>query len=275
MKRLLPLLLCIVGCSPADGVVIGSDSLVMSSLLFSRQNDGVSDGFDLDGVTSEQGGDSGCGHGDFVGVDGAEGIDNAGARLIVLLEQTEAVATESLIQQQINNGEVMILLTFEGLDDRLNDDSVDVILERAWGTPMVGNDGWIEPGQTLERSPEVAPIRVEDVPLVDGVLELSGLDVLFPFTIFDYSIDLTIADVSLRVRLDPTSGGEGVFGGRIDPQEILDVAIGSNIDQALQDSLPDLFYTLSDLRDDNGDCRILSGTFLFDTRQVYLFEDGE
>ncbi len=160
MARLL-LLLLVAGCAAPVEAPVSSDSLVMSQLLFSRQDDGVSDGFDLDGEVSEQGDDAGCGHGDFTGLDGTPGVDNAGARLIVLLEQTEAVATEALIQQQINNGAVMIVLTLEGLDDRVNDDSVDVILERAAGAPFVGNDGWIEPGQTLELSDEIAPIRID------------------------------------------------------------------------------------------------------------------
>lgn len=270
--RALCLLLALAACSPVEEEAPTSESVVLSTLLFSRQVEGVSDGFDVDGLTTEEGDSAGCGHGDYVGLDGTPGVDNAAARLIVLLEQTEARAAEALIQQQINNGEVMIVLTLEGLDDRVNDDSVDVILERASGTPMVGTDGFLEPGQTLEYNREVAPIRVDDVPLVDGVLEVQGLDVFFPFAIFEYRVDLTIAHASLRLELDPFAGGHGVFGGQIDPQEILDVAIGSNIDQALQDALPGLFDSLADLRDSNGECKLLSSAFLFDATDIYLFD---
>src|SRR5690349_652528 len=78
------------------------EALVVREILLGRIEDGVSEGFDLDGVVSEEDGATGCGVGDTVTPEGVPGVDNALARLIPLLELTEAVAVEGLIQNSIN-----------------------------------------------------------------------------------------------------------------------------------------------------------------------------
>src|SRR5687768_14774767 len=131
---------------------------VMREIRFVRQVDGVSDGFDLDGV---DGGLEGCGIADFTSPDGVPGVDNAFARMIPALELTEAAAVEPLIQDAINSGQLLLLVELAGVDDTAEDECVDVGLMRGAGEALVGGDVLLVSGQTLEVDASVEPAWVE------------------------------------------------------------------------------------------------------------------
>ena len=78
MWRLLPALLAACGpaadsADPSEDYCDGGGSTelaLMTTMVFGRQDDGVSVGFDLDGHVSDAGDDEGCGVADLVSPDG-------------------------------------------------------------------------------------------------------------------------------------------------------------------------------------------------------------
>ena len=89
-------------------------AVLFTSLRFGREReDGSAPGFNLDGDVSVLGGSTGCGRPDHVDPEGVEGIDNAFARIVPLLDQTEAVAVEGIVLDHIESG-ALLLLTMAG-----------------------------------------------------------------------------------------------------------------------------------------------------------------
>lgn len=245
-------------------------AVVIDALLFGRElEDGVSDGFDLDGTT-----DAVCGIPDFAGPDGGEGIDNAFAYLLPALELTEAAAVESLVQAAIDSGALLVTFELEGLDDLVNDDCVDLVVGRAAGVPMVGTDGQLLPGQTLDRDPAIPPVRIEDVAVVDGTFE-APFSITLPVTIFEVDLEFTLLDGRIRGTIDPDGTVHGVFGGGVDIDYLLSIALEENVDSDLHDILAALLGTWSDLAPDGtGTCTQVSITFAYTTTALFFFEDG-
>ena len=144
-------------CSPVPGECgVSKDEphvVVLNRLALGREVDGQSMGFDLDGQVTTEGGADGCGIGDYQGFDGRAGVDNALARLIPVLELTEAVALEDLAQLAVNQGELLIMVQLDHLDSYAQDECVDLTLFRGEGVPTIGTYGVIEPGQTFDADP--------------------------------------------------------------------------------------------------------------------------
>jgi hypothetical protein len=243
--------------------------LVIQTLRFQRAEDGVSDGFDLDGTTEAV-----CGITDYTDPEGASGIDNAFAYLLPALELTEAAAVESLVQFAIDSGELMITLELEGLDDPVDDDCVDLVLGRAAGAPMVGTDGRLLPGQTLDRDPAIEVLRIEDVAVVDGTFE-APFTITLPVTIFDVDLEFTLLDGRIRGTVAPDGTVTGVFGGGVDVDYLLSIALEENVDPGLHDILAALLGAWSDLAPDaTGQCTQVSIHFVYTTTDVFFFDEG-
>ncbi len=272
IQRAIPLAaLLALGCTAEPEPE--SQSIVLTEMLFARADDGVSEGFDLDGLTTEQGDEAGCGQGDFVAPDGQTGIDNATARLVILLDQTEALALEPIIQQEINNGGMLLILELIGLDDPQDDDSVELVVHRGDDVPLVGTDERLEGGQTLGLAADDEAARIPDAWVEDGVLHASGLRVRVPVEVFDFATDFIIDDATIRLNLEDEGPHHGVVGGSLDWGSLMGEIANSGIDDGLSDSLPGIFDALSDLRDERGECSLLSATMRFQAVPVFLFEE--
>ncbi|TNE86307.1 MAG: hypothetical protein EP330_21435 [Deltaproteobacteria bacterium] len=270
MRRLLPLVL-LCACSSSSDTRWG----VLSFIELGRQTDGVTHGFDLDGITSEEDGDSGCGIGDYTSPDGVEGIDNAMARIMPVLDATEASALEPLINQNINLGEVLMIFGVNGIDDPLDDEEVEVTFVRGYGAPIVGADGRIVSGQTFERDESLEPVTVEGS-LENGVLEASGLDVTFPIEIFDANPVLDVQNVTVHFEYDDKGDFVGYLGGALNYDRIIEGVEDAAVDAALLDTLPLLFENNADLpSEEDGECSRLSVTIEFDGLNAHLFEPPE
>lgn len=269
MRSLLPLLF-LTACGSSQETRWG----VLSYLELGRQTDGVALGFDLDGTTSEEDGSSGCGIGDYTSPDGTQGIDSAMARIMPILDATEAAALEPLINQNINLGEVLMIFGVSGIDDPLNDEEVDVTFVRGFGAPIVGADGRIVSGQTFERDETLEPVTAQGA-LVDGVLEASGLDVTFPIEIFDASPVLDVQDVTLHFEYDDKGDFVGYLGGALNYDRIIEGVENAAVDAALLDTLPLLFENNADLDSEDGECTRVSVTIEFDGLNAHLFEPPE
>ncbi|MCO4746751.1 MAG: hypothetical protein KC912_18290 [Proteobacteria bacterium] len=274
MKRTLCIVLglALSACSSPGETQWGA----VSFLTLGREVDGISLGYDLDGLDSEEDGSDGCGIGDYESPDGATGVDNALARVMPALDATEASALEPLINQNINLGEVLMIFGLSGVDDPLNDDEVSVTFVRGFGAPIVGSDGLLVSGQTFERDTDTEPVTVDSASLVDGVLEASGVAVEFPIEIFDASPVLDIENVSLHFEYDERGDFKGYLGGALNYQRILDGVADANVDAALLSTLPVLFENNADLdSEEDGRCSRMSATIEVDGVNAHLFEPPE
>lgn len=274
-----------VACAPApeadpvDGARTCDDPAaakvgVMTAITFTQAKDGVSDGFDLDGLVTELGDRDGCGVEDFVDSAGNEGIDNAFGYLLPALEATEAIAVYGLIQDAINSGELLMMYELTGVDDLQNDDCVTLTIMRGDGTPAVGTDGFLVSGQTFDRSVEVAPSVALNAQIVDGVVEAEGLEVNLPLSVFEVTLDLHLQNVAVHLEFDENGIATGYLSGGFEAEIFVELVNNNPVDQILRDLVPLLLDQYADLDPfAAGECTHLSAGLAFDSTSAYFFED--
>ena len=261
------------GCGPTgEGATGETYAGVMNTVLFARADEaGVSSGFDLDGQTTLEGDPAGCGIPDYTSHEGAPGVDNAFARLIPALELTEAIAAEDLLDDTINSGELLLLIEVSGVDDRYNDDSVDVRFMRGMGPALLGSIDELLPSQTFAIDPEVPVARAVSVPLVDGVVIADNLNLSIPLDIFQYHIIMDLTRASLRIELLEDGGFRGYFGGAYDYAQLLEVTENSELNPTLIAALPPMLDGAADMINDEGDCAQISTTIEYEALPAYIF----
>lgn len=256
-------------CSGTDATEVG----VLMHVEFARAVDGVSQGFDLDGVDSTLGGSSGCGIGDMVDPDGNPGIDNSFANLIPTLELTEAQAVEGIIDNTIKSGELLLMFQLADVDDLQDDSCVDFTLLQGQGTPLLGTDGELLADQTFDPDPAAPSTSVAGLSMAGGRVVAAPLDVNLPIQVFDLSLDFTLASGAMRVDRNEDGTFSGVFGGGVDPAYLLAIAGTEDVDDALYGILEGLLANAADLDfDGDGECEALSINFEFQAVGAYFYE---
>jgi hypothetical protein len=248
---------------------------VVDELWFARIEDGVSDGFDLDGDSSTVGGDGGCGVADEVGPDGQAGIDNAFGKLIPALELTEFVAAEDLINSTIRSGELLLLGELSGVDDLTDDDCVGMAMRRATGEPLLGTDGAFLPGQTLDLDPEFSDVELAEQQLVDGVASGRPFQLDLPVQVLNASLEFQLRDGAMRLDLTEDGDASGIFAGGLNTADLIAVAGEEGIDESVVNVLSGLLDNVADLDpDESGQCQAISVTLGFHATPVYIYEDA-
>lgn len=264
--------------APGDTAVLATcDSLdtaeryLVRTLVFGPESDGVAWGFDLDDHVSSVGDLEGCGKQDLVDPDGNTGIDNAFAGLLPTLEQTEAIAVETLIQDAVNSGALLLALELSGVDDRWNDDCVTVRLGRAEGVPLLGNDGLLLDGQTLSWEPDSLGPPIQAA-LVDGALVASPFTVDIDLRVITADVKLSLLESGLRLQLDEDApSASGFVSGGFRTAQLLDVLSDQAIDGDLRTILEQGLPLLADLVDpETGACDQMSVTLEYDAVRVFL-----
>lgn len=281
MKPFFPLVLLALtaACSPAPAASCSTSDAppeigVIRKLMFARETDGVSDGFDLDGAMTLADEPTGCGVPDYTGPNGEPGIDNAFARLIPALMLTEAQAIEGIVQNAINSGELLMMFSLTGADSPTDDDCVDLEVLRGLGQPNLGTDRQLESGQTFDRDPSVPPTYAEGLSRVDGSLEAHGLELAIPLQIFLLSLDFKLENAAMRIDSEEDGTYRGVMAGGIDVESLIEVASYQKVDAALLGILESLLTGNVDLAPDAaGECQQISMTFEFEATPAFLFED--
>lgn len=243
--------------------------LVARRLAFARLNEaaGISEGFDLDGALG------GCGVDDYTDPDGVTGIDNAMAKLIPVLETTEAAVLEPLLQDSVNSGAMLLMFGLTDLDGEADDACVDVDVFKGLGIPMVGYDGWILPNQTFEVNPDTPVTAAPTAALVDGRLDVGPLDtVQLKITILDLQATVTLHDVRLRFEPEAEGRWTGLVAGGVVVQDIVDVATLQNVDPAVFELIGPFLELLADLApDETGTCTQISMTLEFDAVPAFVY----
>jgi len=276
---MLSFLASFLGCDsppPAPACEDGDELVfVTSAITFSRQENGISDGFDLDETVSTAGGTTGCGVADFTSPLGEPGIDNSFANLLPVLEATEAQAVESLIAQAIASGELLMLWRVRGIQSSESDDCVQVEGFRALGAPLVGNDGLLLPEQTFALDPSVPAVQAQGS-ISDGRLFAKDLEVELPVQIFSTYIPMVLHGAQIEFSLPNEHGpSSGRLAGGVETAIIQEVADGENVDDALSGIVAALLAYHADLEPDTstGECQQLSFTVNTTLLPAFIWEE--
>lgn len=237
-----------------------SRSAVVTTLSFTRESPkGTAPGFDLDQFQSVGEDDNSCRKKDFVDPEGRAGIDNQLAALIPDVEAIVGDAVDGLVQGAINDGQLLISLDLEGLDDLRNDACIGVTVGLAQGKPSLGTDGVIEGFQTFTVKPGATQSHGEKGRIDDGLLTVGPMNVDIPLKLFDVSFTLHVYDAYFRFRVDEDGFMDGYLGGGIVPEELID---GIKDGAGLDDIIPlvrTVLKTSADLKpDENGKCQQVS-----------------
>lgn len=197
-------------------------------LVAEAQEDGTVVGLNLDDRVDDEPAPETCGKLDFTGPDGTLGVDNQ----LSLFGPTLALFggdPAALIQGAINEGSLLILLEFEGLDSFENDSNVTVRLHFGEGPTDVGNDGVLVPGQSFDIKPGTVSVEMRNARIVDGHMDASPFETILPVAILDQRFNLPIFTGHLSIDFDADTGEvDGVLGGAV-PVETLITDLVSEI----------------------------------------------
>jgi hypothetical protein len=233
---------------------------VVSSITHARRDNGVVWGLDIDGVNSANTDPTGCYKEDLVDPNGNTGIDNAFSALIPALESTEAVALESLVQQSINNGNLLLMVEIAGVNDWQNDDCVNVSIWRGQGTPLIGTDGNLMTHQSFFKDQSMPNSHIEGMKIVDGVLVASPLNVELPVQVLDEDLNFKMSDGGIHISLTEDGHMSGFFTGALPISTLTDITTLPDVN--LPEFVQDLVASAADLYpQEDGSCAAISVAF--------------
>lgn len=271
------------GCVAERGPVCTTEAgqhdtvVLFRGITFTREEMGTSDGFDLDGRVSDRGDAQACRKPDFVASDGRMGIDNQVSQLLPIIEeQTGGLRLDDVLQTAIDNGQLLIALELIGVDDPMNDPCVTVRLRPVVGTPLLGTDGRVLPGQTFDLDPAGEVSTVEGARLVDGVLEIGPAPVALPVQVLDARFTLHVEASRMRLVRADDGTWQGILGGGISVDEMIQVAQGLTIPSDLMGAVMLVLRTYADLdRDEAGACQAISATLAVDGVSAFLYAGAD
>lgn len=249
-----------------------SQAAIVTTLAFTRESPkGVAPGFDLDNLVSTGADEGSCNKVDFVSADGTPGIDNQLAALIPEIEAVVGNAVDGLIQGAINNGELMILLELEDLNDVRDDGCVKMSVQFGKGKPMIGTDGVVAGFQTFSFDSASPVSRGETGYIDNGVVTISPIEMALPFKIFDVDFTVHLHNGIFRYEMDENGFMKGYIGGSIVSEEILD---GVKDGAGLASKIP-LFRLALDgnadvAPDEDGQCRQISVALAFTAAPAFI-----
>lgn len=278
--------LLVSGCTEADptteapiveDLATQSESIghtaVVTSLGFGRQDeDGLSLGTDLDGHVSSFRDSEGCFASDLVDPDGTEGIDNNFSQLLPALDAVGGGTIEDLVVGAINDGRLLLMIEVTGIDDYLDDDSVVVTLSRAVGDTFVGNDGYLEEGQTFDRDPDRVPYPSKATQIVNGWVTAGPFQLDMPMQFFQHEILLDLRDAVLRFEVREDGTFSGFIAAGVPVEQITAISEIDGTDR-IGEVIATIVPEFADLRGSDGECDAISATILFDSRLAFFYEN--
>ncbi len=251
---------------------------LIRTLAVARETEtGVSRGFDLDGAVSENNDSTGCGRPDFTSPDGEEGIDNQFARLLPTIESVGGAAFETLVQNAINEGDLLILVELTDVDSLENDGCVGLDVMYGVGTPYLSTDSYVEPWQTYDIDINRPHSRVDEVAIRDGRLEAGPLLFQIPFAVFDFIFPVDLLDARIRLDFDAKQRtGSGLISGAITVENMLEIANGIEGGEQFPPLIDRIGRRMADLRpDEDKKCTALSTAMTIDVIGAFIYPDSE
>jgi hypothetical protein len=251
--------------------------VVFDTMSFTKELEaGIAPGFNLDGLVSDHADEESCGQLDYTSPEGVPGVDNQLAKLYPFFELVGVGAVEGLIQSVIEEGGLLFMMQFDGIDDFLNDDEISLIIRTGQGVPLLGTDGKILAGQTFHIHPESPDTVTANARIEDGVIYAGPFTATLPLRIFGMDYQLTLFDTQIRAEWTEDGGlTSGIFGGGVSIEELY--AIGETAakdDASVLAAIKILVKDSGDLApDENGECQQVSAAFSFTSVSAFYFED--
>lgn len=240
----------------------------------------VAEGLDIDGLDSPNGDFESCGMKDYTSPDGEPGIDNQFGGLLPVIEGF--VGTENigqLLAAAIANGQLLVLLAIDDLDDPKNDDEVTVRIAAGRGAPMLDGNGKYITYQTFGVDRETAPVSKLPGKVKDGVLHIGPGQAVLPVRVLDADFNLELEHAIGRVELTPDGGGglkmEGTLAGGIAVEQFKEIVKGLTIGEDLMMTASNLIGLLADLdRDEEtGKCTRVSAALRMETTPAFVLDE--
>ncbi len=186
----------------------------------------VTTGFDLDGVdsTSEAPGANACAHSDFAGPDGEPGIDN---QLWLVLGCIKGYARGGTIDEfavnNIREGQRTILVRLTGVDDRQNDDDVELGIFSSPDPIPVDATGAMLDRASLSITEDPRYRNLVDARIAKGVVEAGPFDLRLDFKGQYLVAEYALRDAKIRLELLPDGKLRGQLGGYWDIEQFYDI----------------------------------------------------
>lgn len=241
----------------------------------------VAEGLDIDGVVSPDGDAASCGMKDFTSPEGEPGIDNQFGGLLPVIEGY--VGSENigqLLATAISNGQLLILLAVDGVDDLNDDDDVTVRISAGKGTPLLDGQGKFITYQTFGIDHVTAPVSELPGKIEDGVLYIGPGEAVLPVRVLDAKFNLDLHGVIGRIELTPDENGGGVtmkgtLGGGIAVADFKDIIASLNIGQDVIQMATGLIGLLADLErdEDTGKCTQVSAALRVETTPAFVLDE--
>lgn len=274
MRSALVLLL-LAACNPQRPECIPpsrSLSGIVTELAFTRfgSDSLVVDGFDLDARRSKDEDSASCNQPDYIAPDGTEGVDNQLASLLPLVDGLTGGALDGAVQSAVNNGQLLLAFTLDDVDDLCNDDDVTLRVQRVSGTPLVGADARLDAGQTFDLIPEeietVLPAAIKG-----RSVEVGPTTIPFPIAILDAQLTVRFYSGRLRIALAEDGSMDGLVGGGLDHDEVMERVRGLTIRENLMTTVDGAMRLFADLApNEAGVCTQMSAAVRLSARSAFV-----
>ncbi|MBL8605499.1 MAG: hypothetical protein JNK72_26445 [Myxococcales bacterium] len=255
-------------CQPSNT----TRSAVIARFGFVRpamNNAAVAEGLNLDNRVSTSGDSLGCRQADFTSPTGEAGIDNQLARLLPVVDAMTGGAFDGAIQGAVNNGQLLVGISLEGIDDPQNDPCVTLAFTRVSGSPFVDSNMLLDKGQTYELQRD-RPVTRVSAALRNGVVTAGPFLLPLPITVLDANFVLNLHQAQIRATLREDGSLEGVIGGGISVSEFSDQVRTLTISQTEMNTITGALRVFADLAPENGRCQQISAGIRFLAREAFL-----
>lgn len=247
-------------------------------------------GINLDGIVSTGGDLESCGKVDKVDPTYGEGIDNQFSNILDAVSDIPDLGLSNIttiVSNAFQNGQLLIVMRIEGVDDLVNDDCVNVVVGEGSGRPLFADEvreingemGTVAvhvPYQTFGFDDTEAPISRMQGKIVNGELILGPDDVALPVSALDarFILPIQLGQGRLSIEKDPDGPGvlvRGMLGGGMTVDALVEIVSDLNIDKTLLNLVEAVGTSFTDLApDENGECQLISAGIHFETRPAYV-----
>lgn len=240
----------------------------------------IAEGLDVDGLVSTEGDEQSCGKLDFTSPEGEPGIDNQFGGLLPVIEKyVGAENIGQLLATAIANGQLLILMAIDDLDDPTNDPEVHVRIAAGRGVPLLDANGGFITYQTFGVDRDTAPVSKLEGRVENGVLHVGPGDAILPVRVLDAKFNLELHGVVGRVDLtpDPLGGGlamNGMLAGGLAVEDFKGIVMSLNIGSDVIAAATGLIGLVADLAPDEetGRCTQVSAALRVQATPAFILE---
>jgi hypothetical protein len=249
--------------------------LLSEMIILTPDDQGVSDGFDLDGRGADPS-DKACGVADFTHPDGWHGVDNQIGIVWGIVASIAGEAADVLIQDAIDAGDILMLASIYGAE--ADGDCARVEMFPGAGRVLSGTDGKLLANQTFARADEEREI-IGVGEREDGVISVDGLGFTMPFAILGFFDVLPVHGAVVEIVEEDDGTIRGTLGGGIAVQGLYEFVErvrefndATSMDAGLSDAI-DALTPLIPIFADIDDCQSLSAQISFRAIPAFVADE--